>query len=147
MKDGYLGIAPHATSSKGHVFKGTVPGNLLTGIANQNVWTWIITGVFFFGLGMFFGLWFSPFMKENGLDDGTITAIISGITIGCGIIFSIYVIPELNKVFADAPDITQIDPGMMTIPTLGASHGMSAVLLFGGAFAAKKYYGKKEEGK
>lgn len=32
MKDGYLGIAPHATSSKNFVTKGTVPTNVLTGV-------------------------------------------------------------------------------------------------------------------
>lgn len=111
MKDGYLGIAPHATSTKSFVFMGALPGTKLTGIRTQNVWTWVITAIIFLGWGLLVSLWMHPyFVNDLKIAEGWAVSIESAGTIGLGLLFSLCLVPELNKAFADAPDITAIDP-------------------------------------
>jgi len=143
MKDGFLGIAPHATSPKSFVFKGVLPGTLLTGIKTQNVWTWVITAVIFLAWGLLLSLWMHPyFINYLKIEEGWAVTIESTLTIGLGLLFSLFVVPELNKAFEGAPDITAIDPSQIS-GTLQASSGAAVLLL--GTVAHRKLFGQKEE--
>ena len=105
MKDGYLGIAPHATSSKGFIFKGegsTALGALppLTGIAKQNVWTWVIVSCIAIGWSLFISLWFHDYMVTTlKVPTGWVVTIESTVTIGLGLLVSLVIVPALNTAF------------------------------------------------
>jgi len=147
MKDGYLGIAPHATSSKGFIFKGEGNNALgampaLTGIAKQNVWTWVIVSCIAIGWSLFISLWFHDYMVNTAkVEVGWVVTIESTITIGLGLLVSLVIVPELNKAFSDAPDIVDVDPSQVSISSsLQASFGLGTMLL--GACASKKFFSK-----
>lgn len=84
---------------------------LLTGVAKQNVWTWVIVSSIALGWSLFLGLWFNDFLTITmEVPTSWVVTIESTLTIAVGLFVSLYLVPELNKIFADAPDITDVDP-------------------------------------
>jgi hypothetical protein len=114
MKDGFLGIAPHKTSSKGFVFAGDVPSQLLTGVSVQSFWSILIMTAFFAGWALLIKFVAHDILvTQLGWSEEAVVAVYLVITGIVATIWILYVNPELNKLFADVPDITDVDPSQI----------------------------------
>lgn len=151
MKDGELGVIPHATSQKDFVTKGDVSKwedwPIFEVEEPQSMWTWIIISGTTTSWALVMSLAIHPILLKEQWDYGAILALEQLSTAGFGALTYFLIVPELNKVFL-GDGMGVVDPGAVESAPRGEEEEVeegegddgktpkeSLIAVFGGLFA------------